>query len=94
MCFECNAPQSHAGNECLGLFARIFGAPLPGWTRDWKKDAAAWTSYGVAIMLLQPSREALAKYLKDHCVPVHRFWPVSTAEIAAQQLPELRGPAP
>ena len=53
-----------------------------------------WTSNCIVIMLLQPSREALAKYLKDHCVPVHRFWPVSTAEIAAQQLPELRGPAP
>ena len=43
MCFECNAPHSHAGNKCLARFARIFGAPLPGWVRDGKKNAAAWT---------------------------------------------------
>ena len=25
MCFECNVPHSHAGNECPARFARIFG---------------------------------------------------------------------
>ena len=56
MCFECNVPHSHAGNECPARFARIFGAPLPGWTREGKKDAAAWSSDGAAM--LQPTREA------------------------------------
>ena len=88
MCFECNVPHTHAGNECPARFARIFGAPLPGWTREGKKDAAAWSSDGAAM--LQPTREALAKYLKDHGVSAHRFWPVSIAEIAAQQAPERR----
>ena len=92
ICLECNAPHSHAGNECPASFARIFGAPLPGWTRDGKKDAAAWTSDGVSM--LQPTLEALAKYLKDHSVPAHRYWPVSTTEIAAPQPPERRGRAP
>ena len=41
--------------------------------------------------MLQPTREALAKYLKDHSVPAYRNWPVSTAEIAAPQPPERRG---
>ena len=91
MCFECNAPHSHAGNECPARFVRIFGAPLPGWTRDGKTDEAAWTSDGAAM--LQPTREALAKYLKEHGVPAHRHWPVSTTEIAAPQPPERRGRA-
>ena len=91
MCFECNAQHSHAGNECPARFARIFGAPLPGWTRDGKTDAAAWTSDGVAM--LQPTREALARYLKEHGLTAHRFWPVSIAEIAAPQPPERRGRA-
>ena len=90
-CFECNAPNSHAGNECPARFARIFGAPLPGWTRDGKKDAAAWTGDGAAM--LQPTREALAKFLKDNGVSAHRNWPVSTTEIAAPQPPERRGRA-
>ena len=91
MCFECNAQHSHAGNECPARFARIFGAPLPGWTRDGKTDAAAWTSDGVAM--LQPTREALARYLKEHGLTAHRFWPVYIAEIAAPQHPERRGRA-
>ena len=91
MCFECNVPLSHAGNECPARFARIFGAPLPGWTREGKKDAAAWSSDGAAM--LQPTREELAKYLKEHGVSAHRFWPVSIAEIAAPQPPERRGRA-
>ena len=91
-CFECNVPNSHAANECPARFARIFGAPLPGWTREGKKDAAAWTGDGAAM--LQPTRETLAKYLKDHGVPAHRHWPVSTTEIAAPQPPERRGRAP
>ena len=91
-CFECSVPNSHAANECPVRFARIFGAPLPGWSRDGKKDAAAWTGDGAAM--LQPTREALAKYLKDHGVPAHRYWPVSTTEIAAPQPPERRGRAP
>ena len=90
-CFECNAPNSHAANECPVRFARIFGAPPPGWTREGKKDATAWTGDGAAM--LQPTREALAKYLKDHGVPAHRHWPVSTTEIAAPQPPERRGRA-
>ena len=92
LCFECNVPNSHAGNECPVRFLRIFGAPLPGWTRDGKKDAAAWTADEEAM--LQPTREALAKYLMDHGVSAHRNWPVSTAEIAAPQPPEQRGRAP
>ena len=32
--------------------------------------------------MLQPTLEALAKYLKDHSVPAHRYGPVSTTEIA------------
>ena len=92
ICFECNVPSSHAGNECPLRFLRIFGAPLPGWTRDGKKDTAAWSGDGTAM--LQPTREALAKYLKDHGVPPHRNWPVSTAEIASPQPPERRGRAP
>ena len=51
---------------------------------DWRRCPAA---------MLQPTREALAKYLKDHGVPAHRHWPVSTTEIAAQQPPERRGRA-
>ena len=66
-------------------FLRIFGAPLPGWTRDWKKDTTTWTGDGAAM--LQPTLEALAKYLKHHCVPEHRNWPVSLEEIAAPQPP-------
>ena len=52
MCFECNAPRSHAGNECPARFACIFGAPLPGLAglETGKKDAAAWTSDGVAML--------------------------------------------
>ena len=92
MCFECNVPNSHAGNECPVHFVRIFGAPLPGWTGDGKKDAAAWT--GDEAAMLQPTREALAKYLKDRGVPAHRSWPVSAAEIAAPQPPERRGRTP
>ena len=44
--------------------------------------------------MLQPTREALAKYLKDHGVSAHSNWPVSTAEIAGPQPPERRGRAP
>ena len=97
-------PASHAYNNnlftqppCLPTpqrapAASIFGAPLPGWTRDGKKDAVAWTSDGA--VMLQPTREALAKYLKDYVVPAHRYWPVSTTEIAAQQPPEQRMSGP
>ena len=72
LCFEDNVPNSHAGNECPDRFLRIFGAPLPGWTSDGKKEAAAWTGDGAAM--LQPTHEALTKYLKDHGVPAHRSW--------------------
>ena len=87
-------PSSHAGNECPLRFLRIFGAPLPGWTRDGEKpeDTAAWS--GDRTAMLQATREALAKYLKDHGVPAHRNWPVSTAEIAPPQPPERRGRVP
>ena len=71
--------------------ARIFGAPLPGWTREGGKDAAAWSGDGAAM--LQPTREALAKYPKEYGVSAHRFWPVSIAEIAAPQPLERRGRA-
>ena len=79
-------PHSHAGNECPARFARIFGAPLPGWTKEGKKDAAAWSGDGAAM--LQPTREALTKYLKEHGLSAHSFWPVSEsiAEIAARSL--------
>ena len=50
-----------------------------------------WSSDGATM--LQPTREALAKYLKDHGVSTHLFWLVSIAEIAAQQPPERRGRA-
>ena len=78
LCYECNIRNSHAGKECPVRFFRTFRALLPAWTRDRRKDAAAWTGDGSAM--LQPTREALARYLNDHGVPAHRSWSVSTAE--------------
>ena len=60
LCYESNIPNSHAGKECPVRFIRIFGAPLPGWIRDGRKDTAALTGDGAAMP--RPTRGALAKY--------------------------------
>jgi len=89
VCFECNMPHAHFGNECPQRFLRVRGETPPGWIHEHgtsARNAAAWSG----AELTTEARAEYRAFLARHPVPAHHMFPVSIDDITSAQPPPVR----
>jgi hypothetical protein len=81
-CDYCQAP-GHAQYECPRRFGDLFRRPLPGFSTRGDYDPSAW-AFGD---LVPAARSAMAAYLHENNVPMHRRFRVTLDHIATGTAP-------
>ena len=89
VCYECNAPNAHFGNECPLRFSRVRGETPPGWMQE-RGSIVRTPAAGNRSELTPEARSEYRAFLARHPVPAHHGFPVSIDDITSAQPPPVR----